>query len=92
LLEQATFEDGRSSARDWLSYPILTFDRIPEIETVFVERKNEPSVGVGEASQGPIAAAIANAVFAAAGIRLRRIPLTPARVLAALSEKQNREG
>ena len=49
-----------------------------------IDHRDQPSVGAGEASQGPTPAAIANAVYAAAGIRLRHTPFTPARVLAAL--------
>jgi len=88
LLEAAHFKKGRSSASDWLTYPIFTFNDIPEIETVLIDRKNEPPLGVGEASQGPIAAAVANAVFDATGARLRTIPFTPDRLLEA-AQKQS---
>jgi CO/xanthine dehydrogenase Mo-binding subunit len=69
---------------DWASYPILRFDEIPEIEVELIDRPEMPILGVGEAAQGPTAAAIANAVANATGARLRDLPLTPERVAAAL--------
>ncbi|MGI9257237.1 MAG: molybdopterin cofactor-binding domain-containing protein, partial [Gammaproteobacteria bacterium] len=69
---------------DWASYPILRFDEIPEIEVQLIDRPEMPILGVGEAAQGPTAAAIANAVTNATGARLRDLPLTPDRVAAAL--------
>ena len=53
---------------------------VPEVETVLVDRPDQPFLGSGEATQGPTAAAIGNAVFDAIGIRLRRIPFTPENV------------
>jgi CO/xanthine dehydrogenase Mo-binding subunit len=69
---------------DWESYPILTMAETPEVETVLLNRPGAPTLGAGEAAQGPTAAAIANAVFAAIGVRLRQLPFTPERVLHAL--------
>ena len=69
---------------DWASYPILRFDEVPEIEIELIDRPELPILGVGEAAQGPTAAAIANAVTNATGVRLRDLPLTPERVAAAL--------
>jgi len=60
---------------DWASYPILRFDEVPLIDVELIERDDQPSLGVGEAAQGPTAAAIANAVFHATGRRLRQLPL-----------------
>ena len=77
LLEAVTWDRDGITSRDWDSYPILRFDRIPEIATVLVDRPGEPFLGAGEASCGPTGAAIANAVFDAAGVRARRLPLTP---------------
>src|SRR5690606_34401130 len=70
---------------NWSDYPILRSDEAPDVEVVLLERPDEPLLGAGEASQGPAGAAVANAV-AAAGARVRQIPLTPARVLAAKEE------
>ena len=77
LLEAVTWDRDGITSRDWDSYPILRFDEIPEIETVLVDRPGEPFLGAGEASCGPTGAAIANAVFDATGVRVRRLPLTP---------------
>ena len=77
LLEAVTWDRDGITSRDWDTYPILRFDAIPEIETVLVDRPGEPFLGAGEASCGPAGAAIANAVFDAAGVRARRLPLTP---------------
>jgi len=75
LGEQIRFSREEKQSVDWLTYPILRFDEIPEIEVVLMERDDQPSLGVGETAQGPTAAAIANAVYAASGQRLRRLPL-----------------
>ena len=83
LKEQLTYDSGGITSRDWESYPILKFGDVPEIETVLIDRPDQPFLGSGEATQGPTAAAIANAVFDASGIRLRRIPFTPDNVRAA---------
>jgi nicotinate dehydrogenase subunit B len=56
----------------------------PQVEIELIDRPEERPLGAGEASQGPTAAAIANAFAAATGTRLRDLPLTPLRVKAAL--------
>jgi nicotinate dehydrogenase subunit B len=84
LKEQVGFDSEGIYTTDWYSYPILRFQDVPKIETVLLNRPDMPYLGSGEACQGPAAAAIANAVFDAVGIRLREIPFTPAKVLAAL--------
>jgi CO/xanthine dehydrogenase Mo-binding subunit len=80
LKERVRFTPGEITSVDWESYPILTFREAPEVEAIVLDRKGEKFLGVGEASQGPTAAAIANAVFAATGVRLREMPFTPERV------------
>ncbi|MBW2281028.1 MAG: xanthine dehydrogenase family protein molybdopterin-binding subunit [Deltaproteobacteria bacterium] len=82
LKEQVRFDRNGIQSRDWESYPILTFPEIPEVGTVLLDRPGAPFLGAGEATQGPTPAAIANAVFAACGARLRHIPFTPERVRA----------
>ncbi|MEE2760153.1 MAG: molybdopterin cofactor-binding domain-containing protein [Pseudomonadota bacterium] len=77
LYEEVTFDGGGITSRDWDTYPIMRFDNIPEIEVILMERPNAPFLGAGEASSGPSGAAIANAVYDATGIRLRRLPMTP---------------
>ncbi|MDC0033099.1 molybdopterin-dependent oxidoreductase [Alphaproteobacteria bacterium] len=76
LYEQVTFDRDGITSRDWDSYPILRFDNIPAIETILLNRPGEPYRGAGEAAAGPTAGAIANAIYGATGLRLRRIPFT----------------
>jgi CO/xanthine dehydrogenase Mo-binding subunit len=80
LFEQLRLDDTGVASKDWASYPIMTFPDVPVVDVELVDRGNEPSLGAGEASQGPTAAAIANAVANATGKRIRDLPLTPARV------------
>jgi nicotinate dehydrogenase subunit B len=84
LKEEVTFDQSRVTSLDWASYPILRFAECPEVTPIVVQRLDRPSSGGGEEVLAPAAAAIANALFDAVGIRLREYPLTPARVLAAL--------
>jgi nicotinate dehydrogenase subunit B len=84
LKEQVKFDSSEISSRDWATYPILTMPEVPSVEIELIDRPDERSLGAGEAAQGPAAAAIANAFAAATGKRLRDLPLTPARVKAAL--------
>jgi len=84
LKEQVVFDEGRVASRSWDQYPILLFSEVPEIEIALMDRPDDPPLGVGEVAQGPMAAAIANALFDATGVRLREFPMTPARVLSAL--------
>lgn len=86
LKEEVRYGRDGITSIDWESYPILRFPDAPEIETVLINRPDRPSIGSGEATIGPAGAAIANAVFDATGVRLRRIPFTAERVRAALSE------
>jgi nicotinate dehydrogenase subunit B len=83
LKEQVRFEDGRIASRDWAGYPILRFSDVPEIEIALIDRPDDPPLGAGEIAQGPMAAAIANAVHAAIGVRIRDLPLTRDRIIAA---------
>ena len=85
LKEQVRFDDTRILSRNWDDYPILTFPEAPSVETVLIDRPEEPSLGVGEGMAGPTAAAIANAVYAAIGVRVRDLPITRERVIAAMS-------
>ncbi len=80
LKEEVDFEKTAIVSLDWESYPILKMSDAPDIETVLIDRAGAPSLGAGEAVQGPTPAAIANGVFHAIGVRLRDIPFTPARV------------
>jgi len=85
LHEEVTFDRSRVTSVDWTSYPILRFPEAPAVEVILIDRPNEPLVGAGEAATAPVAAALANAVFDATGVRLRTIPFTAARVKKALA-------
>jgi nicotinate dehydrogenase subunit B len=87
LKEAVTFDRSGVTSLDWAAYPILTFPEVPEIETVLIDRPEQPALGVGEAASVPSAAAMANAVFDATGIRLREVPFTTSRVRAKLQEQ-----
>jgi len=85
LFEAVTFDATRVTSRDWGGYPILRFPQAPgSIDVHLIDRLGEPFLGTGEAAQGPAAAAIANAVADAVGVRLRDIPFTAERVREAL--------
>jgi CO/xanthine dehydrogenase Mo-binding subunit len=85
LHEQVQFDRNGIRTQSWDTYPILTMNGAPTIKTVLIDRPNEHPLGAGEASQGPTAAAIANAFAAATGKRIRDLPLVPDRVKAALA-------
>ena len=89
LKEQVAFDRTRVTSVDWETYPILKLSEAPEIETVLLDRPGSPFLGAGEATQGPTAGAIANAVFDAVGARLRQIPFTPDRVRAAVARNED---
>jgi CO/xanthine dehydrogenase Mo-binding subunit len=76
-------EEGRLGVANWEDYPILKFSEVPPVEVLLVHN-DFPSLGAGEASQGPTAAAIANALHDALGVRVRDLPLTPERIVKAM--------
>jgi CO/xanthine dehydrogenase Mo-binding subunit len=84
LKEQARFEGQGITTLDWESYPILRFSEVPEITAELMDLPEEPTLGVGECSVGPTAAAIANAIKHALGARIHDMPFTRDRVMAAL--------
>jgi len=84
LKEQVRFQDGRVATATWADYPILRFSEIPEIEVRLIGDPNDAPLGMGEVAQGPTAAAIGNAVTRALGVRLRDLPLTRERIMAAM--------
>jgi CO/xanthine dehydrogenase Mo-binding subunit len=80
------FDRTRITSRDWATYPILRFADVPEsVEVVVLNQPGQPFLGTGEAAQGPTAAALANAVADAVGARVRELPLSGARVKAAMA-------
>jgi CO/xanthine dehydrogenase Mo-binding subunit len=84
LKEQVTLDGDGITSLDWDSYPILKFSEVPEISTVIIHAPNEPTLGMGECTFGPTAAAIGNAVKHALGVRIRDMPLTRERIAAAI--------
>jgi CO/xanthine dehydrogenase Mo-binding subunit len=85
LKEGVRLDTAGISSRDWESYPVLRFTEVPEL---FVELINPltdlPPLGLGEATGGPTVAAIGNAVAQALGARIRELPMSRERVMAAL--------
>jgi nicotinate dehydrogenase subunit B len=85
LKEGVRLDSAGISSRDWEGYPVLRFSEVPEVTVELVEpRADRPCLGVGEAAGGPTVAAIGNAVAHALGARLRDLPLTRERLMAAL--------
>ena len=86
LWEEVKFDPKNVTSVDWLTYPILDITETPEvIDVVLINHPELPPSGAGEPSIRPVAAAIANAIFDATGVRIRRVPFSPDRVKAALS-------
>lgn len=87
LHEEVTFDTAHVTSRDWVGYPILRFEEVPDrIDIVLVNNKpDQPSTGGGEPSTCPTAAVIGNAVYDAVGVRLRQTPFRPERVQAAMT-------
>lgn len=84
LKEEVPFNSTGVVAKDWGSYPILTFPELPEIDVLMLPRPDQPPMGAGESASVPSAAAIANALYDATGVRFYELPFTPDRVKARL--------
>ncbi|MGE0226622.1 MAG: molybdopterin cofactor-binding domain-containing protein [Acetobacteraceae bacterium] len=84
LKEQVTMDGDGITSLDWTSYPILRFSELPEIDTEIIHNPDQPTLGMGECTFGPTAAAIGNAVAHALGVRIRHMPLTREKIAAAL--------
>jgi nicotinate dehydrogenase subunit B len=80
LYEQVTFDERGISSLDWETYPVLRFDNVPEVKTVLIDRPGLPYLGPSECAVGPTAAAIANAIHDATGLRLQRLPFNAAAI------------
>jgi len=87
LLEEVNFDATGVKSVDWATYPVLRFEDVPEVEIHLINRPELPATGAAETPIVVIPAVIANAIFDAAGVRLREIPFTPERVLNALKAK-----
>jgi CO/xanthine dehydrogenase Mo-binding subunit len=84
LKEQVTLDGDGITSLDWDHYPIMRFSEVPEIDTVLVHNPDLPTLGMGECTFGPTAAAIGNAVAHALGVRIREMPLTRERIASVL--------
>jgi len=85
LGEEVTWDDRKITSVDWRSYHSLTLGIAPPaMEIVLLNQTDEEACGSGETSITVVAPAIGNAVFDATGVRLRQVPFTPERVLAAI--------
>ncbi len=80
LLEEVRFDESGILSTDWNTYPILRTSQVPNVEVHVINRPDQKPLGAGEAAQGPVAAAIANAVFSATGSRVRNLPITPEKI------------
>ncbi|MBN9587034.1 MAG: aldehyde dehydrogenase [Afipia sp. 62-7] len=85
LMEEVSFDRNTVTSREWGSYPIIKFPELPKIDVLLLPRQNEEPRGAGESASVPSAAAIANAIFDATGVRFRELPFTPERILAGLN-------
>lgn len=86
LWEEVKFDAKSVTSVDWMTYPILDIAETPQtIDCVLINRPEVAPAGAGEPSMRPVAAAVANAVFDATGVRIRRVPFSPDRVKGALS-------
>jgi nicotinate dehydrogenase subunit B len=86
--ERVRFDRRRVTSDCWERYPVLLFSEAPRIDVEIVPNPGLPSVGAGEAAQGPTTAAIANAVADAIGVRVRHLPLTADAVVTAIESEQ----
>jgi nicotinate dehydrogenase subunit B len=86
LYEEVMFDQSNVTSVDWKTYPILDMKDAPEsIEIILIDHPEIPPGGAGESSSRPTAAALANAIFDATGVRLRQAPFTPKRLMAGLA-------
>ena len=85
LKEEVRFDQTAVTSREWGTYPILTFPELPAMQSVLMPRPDQPPMGAGESASVPSAAAIANAIFDATGVRFREVPFTPERIKAGLA-------
>ena len=85
LLESVRWNDAGVTAVDWSTYPILTYNAIPDIHITLINRPDQPILGAGEPTTMVMAPAIANAIFAQTGARIRRVPFTADAVKAAIA-------
>jgi nicotinate dehydrogenase subunit B len=85
--ERVTFDRARITSVSWDTYPVLRFTEVPEVAVRIVAAPGQPETGAGEIAQGPVAAAIGNALADATGVRVRDLPLTREQVIRAIEER-----
>ena len=85
LHEEVKFDRSRVTGVDWVTYPILTFPELPPVQVSLIDRPELPPLGAGEAATAPVAAALANAIFDATGVRLRSVPFRPEQIRSGLA-------
>jgi CO/xanthine dehydrogenase Mo-binding subunit len=86
LFEEVTFDEKNVTSVDWNNYRIADItDRPLQMDVILLDRPDVAPTGAGEASSRPTAAALANAIYDATGLRLRRAPLTPERIKAGMA-------
>jgi nicotinate dehydrogenase subunit B len=85
LKEQVLYQGASVTSTDWLTYPVLQFSEMPDSIDVTLIESDRPPLGAGEVPNVTPPGAIGNAIFAATGVRMRSLPLTPEKVLAALA-------
>ena len=84
LKERVRFDRRRITSNTWTDYPILRFSEVPQVQVEVIQRPDSEPLGAGEAAHGPVTAAIANAVFDALELRVRDLPITRDRLIAAM--------
>lgn len=86
LFEEVKFDQNQVLGVDWATYPVLDLADAPEsIEIALIDRPEMAPQGAGEPSHRTVPAAIANAIFDATGIRMRKVPITAQRMKDALT-------
>jgi nicotinate dehydrogenase subunit B len=87
LIEEVKFDAAGVKSVDWVTYPVIRFRDVPDVQIFLINRPELPAAGAAETPIVVVPAAIANAIFDATGARLREVPFTPERVLSALKAK-----
>ena len=85
LKERVTYDSRTVTSRNFTDYPILMFAEVPEVKVALIDRPELPPLGAGEGMPGPTAAAISNAIYNAMKVRLRDMPFTRERLIAAIA-------
>ena len=89
LIEEVKFDQNQVLSVDWATYPILELADAPEsIEIALIDRPDVSPQGAGEPSHRTVPAAVANAIYDATGVRMRKVPITAQRMREALQKNQ----